>query len=66
MHASPPPLTSLQVGVVCGWDCTTEAMASKLAYLLSREDSVEKVRKLVQKNLRGELSPPLDNDMFEF
>ncbi|EAR97237.1 L-asparaginase, type I protein (macronuclear) [Tetrahymena thermophila SB210] len=56
----------LKVGVLCGWDCTTEAMASKLAYLFSKNDSIENIRKNVQKNLRGELSPPIENDMFEF
>lgn len=41
-------------------------MASKLGFLLSRNDTVENVRKLIQKNLRGEISPPVENDIFEF
>lgn len=41
-------------------------MASKLAYLLSKDLSVENVRKMVQKNLVGELSPPIESELFEF
>ncbi len=33
-----------KVGVVCGWDCTVEAMSSKLAFLLSKNYTSETIR----------------------
>lgn len=46
------------VGVVSGYDMTTEAALAKLYYLFERGHSSEEVRRLVQENLRGELTPP--------
>ena len=43
-------------GIFFGGDMTTEAALSKLAYLLAKEYPVEQVIKLMQKNLRGELT----------
>lgn len=45
-------------GVVSGYDMTREAALTKLAYLFELGHSPEEVRRLVQQDLRGELSPP--------
>ena len=44
------------VGVVGGADMTIEAALTKLSYLLAQDLSIEEVRKLMTKNLRGELT----------
>jgi L-asparaginase len=48
----------LDVGVVSGFDMTPEAALTKLLYLLSRESNPDEVRRLVQTDLRGEISLP--------
>ena len=48
----------LDVGVVSGYDMTAEAALTKLFYLFKKGYSPEEVRRLVQQNLRGELTPP--------
>jgi L-asparaginase len=45
-------------GVVSGYDITTEAALAKLYYLFEQGLAPEQVRNLMQKNLRGELTPP--------
>jgi L-asparaginase len=48
----------LDVGVVSGYDMTAEAALTKLFYLFKKGYPPEEVRRLVQQNLRGELTPP--------
>jgi len=43
-------------GVIGAKDMTLEATLTKLHYLLSQEMDIDRVRKLMQKNLRGELT----------
>ncbi|HHH29765.1 MAG TPA: type I asparaginase [Polyangiaceae bacterium] len=45
----------VDAGVVPGGDMTPEAAMSKLAYLLGREYSVDEVRRLAARSLRGEM-----------
>ncbi|PKH26874.1 L-asparaginase 1 [Enterobacterales bacterium CwR94] len=44
-------------GVISGYDLTVEATLTKLHYLLSQDLSSDDVRRLMQQNLRGELTP---------
>lgn len=44
------------VGVVSGYDMTTESALAKLMYLLAKPLSVEKVRELISKSFCGELT----------
>ncbi len=44
------------VGVISGFDMTTEAAVTKLMYLLGQELSADEVKNLMQCSLRGELS----------
>ena len=45
-------------GAVSGYDMTTEAALAKLYYLFEQDHAPDEVRRLVQDNLRGELTPP--------
>lgn len=47
-----------QAGVISGLDMTPEAALTKLFYLFTLSLSPEDVRRLMQRNLRGELTPP--------
>ena len=43
-------------GVVCGHDITTESALGKLFYLMGGHADNEKVKALLEKNLKGEIS----------
>ncbi|MFT6815294.1 MAG: L-asparaginase [Sphingobacteriales bacterium] len=45
-----------EMGVITGWDMTFEAATTKLMYLLAEEPNRDKVRALIPKDLRGELT----------
>jgi len=47
-----------KAGVVSGFDMTTEAALAKLYFLFEQGLPPDDVRALMQKNLRGELTPP--------
>ncbi len=50
-------------GAVSGYDMTIEAASAKLAYLLGQKNmSIEKVKELMQTDLRGEVTPPSSMD----
>ena len=48
----------LAAGVVSGYDMTAEAALAKLFYLFAKGFAPDEVKRLVQENLRGELTPP--------
>lgn len=43
-------------GVICGHDITTESALGKLFYLMGAHDDNEKVKLLLERNLKGEIS----------
>lgn len=44
-------------GVISGYDCTTEALVTKMMYLLGEnEDNLEKVKKMMSVNICGEMT----------
>ena len=45
-----------RAGVISGFDMTAEAALAKLYYLFSRRYGVEKVKREMQRDLRGELT----------
>ncbi len=47
-----------RAGVISGFDMTTEAALCKLAYLFSQNLPIDEVKRLMQTNLRGELTRP--------
>ena len=45
-----------QAGVISGFDMTTEAALAKLVYLFSQDLDADSIKRLLQTNLRGELT----------
>ena len=57
----------VDAGVISGHDMTAEAALTKMAFLLSQPDlEREQVRRFLQVDLRGELTPPNDAPRFSF
>lgn len=51
-------LNLLNAGVISGYDATTEALVAKLMYLLGENKDTEKVKKLMEQSLCGEMTIP--------
>lgn len=47
---------AIKLGLISGSDMTCEAAVAKLSFLATQNHSEEKIRELMVKNLRGELT----------
>ncbi len=45
-----------RAGIISGFDMTAEAALAKLSYLFSQNLAVDEIKRLMQTNLRGELT----------
>ncbi|MBN1261706.1 MAG: asparaginase [Anaerolineae bacterium] len=58
LHGYATGLALAKAGVISGFDMTAEAALAKLFYLYSQTYSVDTIKRLLQSNLRGELTRP--------
>lgn len=54
-------LNLIKAGVLSGYDSTIEALISKLMYLLGDTDDIDRVKKLLQTDICGEITIPANN-----
>jgi L-asparaginase len=45
-----------KIGVISGFDSTTEAALTKLFFILGQTNDIQDIKRILQKNLRGEIS----------
>ena len=49
--------SQLPIGVISGFDNTTEAAVTKMMYLFAKDYEQDETAKLLRQDLRGEMSP---------
>lgn len=49
-------LNLIDIGVISAYDCTTEAIITKLMYLLGENQSIVEVKKMLKKDIAGEMT----------
>jgi L-asparaginase len=55
-----------KLGIVNGCDMTFSACLTKLSYLLGKNLDYKEIRELMTKNIRGELTPQANEDIFSY
>jgi glutamyl-tRNA(Gln) amidotransferase subunit D len=64
MHVYSKGTDLVNLGVIPGEDMLPNTALVKLSWLLANYDDKEKIKKLIQKNLRGEINPRIEPDQF--